>query len=233
MTMKSRLDTFIASCRDIKVTEVKYHRKCWGKYVSYRSTEENDNSVETNVNVNSLFYDHVKTVIFDENEPRTLKGLLEDYNKLLTDNMCPVCQKTSVVKELLENEFGERIGFHSRSEVNQSWIVYDVSKGGSYIEAALKSWGIPSDDLLFNVAKRLKNDLKSVDKFKWPPKSSALETPTKVPESILKFMTWLRNPTTNATVNEDDPKILGLSDLLYGFITNERTQFKVLLLVGY
>ena len=126
MTMKSRLDTFIASCRDIEATEVKYHRKCWGKYVSYRSTEENDISVETNVHVNSLFYDHVKTVIFDEKEPRTLKGLLEDYNKLLKDNKFPVCQKTCVVKELLEKKFGERIGFHSRSEVNQSWIVYDV-----------------------------------------------------------------------------------------------------------
>ena len=80
----------------------------------------------------------MKKIIFEDNEPRTLKGLMEDYNQLLIDNGCVVCQRTSVVKDLLDNEFGDKIGFHSRSEVNKSWIVYDVSKGGSYIEAALK-----------------------------------------------------------------------------------------------
>lgn len=36
---------------------------------------------------------HVKLVIFEENEPRTLTGLLKDYNQLLDNNRFQRCEK--------------------------------------------------------------------------------------------------------------------------------------------
>lgn len=75
---------------------------------------------------------HVRKVIFQDNEPRTLKGLLEDYNHLLSNYNFKKCERTSVLKTLLQKEFKDANGFHNRFQKNQSCIVYDVSKGGNY-----------------------------------------------------------------------------------------------------
>ena len=56
---------------------------------------------------------------------------------------------------MLQNEFKDKIGFHARFHKNQSTIVYDAPAGGSYIEAAIYSWGISDEQLLHNVARRL------------------------------------------------------------------------------
>ena len=65
------------------------------------------------------------------------------------------------LKSILEKEFGDAIGFHNRFQKNQSSIVYDVLKGGSYIQAAINAWGI-SDLLLRSVDSRLRNKIKSL-----------------------------------------------------------------------
>ena len=39
--------------------------------------------------------------------------------------------KTSYIKEILQREFGERIGFQDRPQVNLSDFVYDRSATGS------------------------------------------------------------------------------------------------------
>ena len=47
--------------------------------------------------------------------------------------------------------------------------VYDTSGGGSYVELALSSIGISSEQLVWNVTERLRDDIKSVNLVSWPP----------------------------------------------------------------
>ena len=46
------------------------------------------------------------------------------------------------LKEILEKEFGDRIGFHKRYHVTESTVVFNRTDGGDFIEAAINSWGI-------------------------------------------------------------------------------------------
>ena len=63
--------------------------------------------------VKQFFFNHVKNVIFEENKPRTLKGLLEDYNKIVENYSFRKFERTSLLKEMLQKEFGQSIGFHN------------------------------------------------------------------------------------------------------------------------
>ena len=54
-------------------------------------------------------------------------------------------------------EFGTTINFQSRQQNNLSEVAYDASGGGSYIGAAL---GISDEQLVQNVASRLRNDVR-------------------------------------------------------------------------
>ena len=88
---------------------------------------------------NSFFFNHVKNVIFKENKPRTLKGPLEYYNKIVENYSFKKCERTSLLKEMLQKEFGQSIGFHNCFQKYESCIVFVVSKGGTCIEAAISS----------------------------------------------------------------------------------------------
>ena len=49
------------------------------------------------------------------------------------------------------------------------------SAGGSYIEAAINSWGVNDEQLLNTVARRLKEKLKGDASIDWPPHVEELE----------------------------------------------------------
>ena len=171
---------------------------------------------------------HVRKVIFQDNEPKTLKRLLDNYNHLLSNHNFPKCERTSKLKSILKKEFGDVVGFHNRFQENQSSIVYDVSKGGSYIEAAINAWGISDDDLLRNVASRLRKKTKNFTNLTWPPHPKHLDTTPDMPEVLLKFLVWLKYPTRKpeeCTMN--NPQIVALGDLLLAYIVNKRTKFQV------
>ena len=171
---------------------------------------------------------HVRKVIFQDNEPKTLKRILDNYNHLLSNHNFPKCERTSKLKSILKKEFGDVVGFHNRFQENQSSIVYDVSKGGSYIEAAINAWGISDDDLLRNVASRLRNKTKNFTNLTWPPHPKHLDTTPDMPEVLLKFLVWLKYPTRKpeeCTMN--NPQIVALGDLLLAYIVNKRTKFQV------
>ena len=51
----------------------------------------------------------------------------------------------------------------------QSEVVYDTSGGGSYIEAAISLLGIRSEQLIQNVANRLRDEIRQTVKVPWPP----------------------------------------------------------------
>ena len=147
--------------------------------------------------IDQLMFIHVRKVIFQDNEPRTLKRLLDNYNHLLSNHNFPKCERTSKLKSILKKEFGDVVGFHNRFQKNQSSIVYDASKGGSYIEAAINAWGISDDDLLRNIASRLRKKTKNFTNLTWPPHPKHLDTTPDMPEVLLKFLIWLKFQPAN------------------------------------
>ena len=113
--------------------------------------------------VQSIFCDHIIIVIFEEHELRSLQSLLRDYSSIISRYGFPTSGvKSSYIKDILNREFEGNIGFHSRPLRNQSDPVYDTSGGGSYVEAALSSIGVSSEQLVCNVAGRLREDLRSI-----------------------------------------------------------------------
>ncbi|CAB1439848.1 unnamed protein product [Pleuronectes platessa] len=111
----------------------------------------------------TMFFDHVKTVIFVEHELRSIQSLLHDYTSIISGYGFPGSGvKSSYIKDILTREFGGKIGFNSRPQRNQSDLVYDTCGGGTYVEAALSSIGVSSEQLVHNVAERLRDDVKSI-----------------------------------------------------------------------
>ena len=65
--------------------------------------------------VRQLFLKHVHKVISDLNEPRTLQGLLLDYNNILHNfGYDKSSTKSSTTKQVIEKKFKNKIGFHDR-----------------------------------------------------------------------------------------------------------------------
>ena len=112
--------------------------------------------------VQTMCFDHVRAVIFKEPELRSLQSLLRDYNATISRYGFPTSGvKSSYITDILTREFEGKIGFHTRPQRNESDLVYDTSGGGSYIEAALSSVGVSSEQLILNLAERVRNDVKS------------------------------------------------------------------------
>ena len=56
--------------------------------------------------------------------------------------------KSSYIKEILTREFESKIGFYSCPQKNLSELVYDASRSGLYVEAALFTIGISNEQLV-------------------------------------------------------------------------------------
>ena len=111
-------------------------------------------------------------------------------------------------------------------------IVYNTSTGGSYIEAAIYSWGISDEQLLNNVARRLKEKLTGDPGMSWPPHVDELEDIVEPNVLLRQLVTWLKDPTTtDFTEPCNDPQIAALSSLLLSFITGKRSSFQASLSV--
>ena len=164
--MRDRINRVIDyAAEDPYAVEIRYHNKCWLKYVrSYQKMSEDDKlSRMHNVNLREaqiIFFDHIRAVIFVEHELRSLHSLLRDYNSIISRYGFPTSGiKSSFIKDILIREFEAEIGFHSRPYKNHSELVYDISGGGSYVEAALYSIGVSSEQLVINVSGRLKEEV--------------------------------------------------------------------------
>ena len=129
--LRERLLVFISSCSDPFAAEIRYHPGCWRKYISNvkvsdkRLPYQNVHAAE----VKQLFLNHVNKVIFEENEPRTLKGLMDDYNRMMENYNFTAINRTATIKDMLQKEFGKSIGFHNCLHKNKSAIHYQVGKG--------------------------------------------------------------------------------------------------------
>lgn len=165
VNMRERLNTLIASIPDSHTAfgvEIRYHRMCWRNYVSHPEQKQfTDENIQHLQHVNlreaqTLFYHHVRQVIFNDHEIRTLQGLLQDYKRIISNHGHNPTVKSSFLKEILLKEFGNDIGFHKRIQKNASEVVYDTTAAGSYVEAILSLFGISRDQLVKNVAAGLK-----------------------------------------------------------------------------
>ena len=155
--LRDRLNTLIASIPDAQTAfgiEIRYDRYCWRKYVSNARPLTDENMLHLQqVNLReaqALFLHHVRHIIFQEHELRTLQSLLNDYKRIISDYRYNSTVKSSFLKELLINEFGEGIGFYQRNQKNVSELVYDTTASGTYIGAAINSLGVSSDQLAMN-----------------------------------------------------------------------------------
>ena len=165
--LRSRLNTLIASIPDFQAAvglEIRYHRCCWRRYVGLSDNKPlSDESIQHVQGVNLrqdqtlFFFRHVRQVIFEAHEFRTLQSLLQDYKRITSNhghNSIVIC---SYVKGILIKEFAEDIGFHEHSLKKVSELVYDKTSASSYVEAAISSLDISNDQLLKNVAMQLKD----------------------------------------------------------------------------
>lgn len=229
--VRERLLHFIRECEDPFAREVRYHKSCWNQHIKYGREEEGTLHVQhvRKEEVNQLFFEHVRECVIKDKEPRTLKGLMNDYNKLLDNFNYPECDRTSYIKKILEDTFGDELGFHNRFQKNESTIVYDSKSGGTYIEAAINSWGIDKEHLMNSVARHLRDTFKNHPMQEWPPHSDRLTEEKQPPEELRRFLTWLRNPSTKDFADDcEDPIITALSDILLAYVTKQRSLFQVI-----
>ena len=198
-TMRDRINCLIDSAADDPYAlEIRYHHKCWLKYVRrYQKMSEDDKLPQMhNVTLReacTMFFDHIRSVIFEEHELRSLQSLLRDYSSIVSRYGFPTSGiKSSYIKDFLTREFQGKIGFHPSSQWNRSELVYDTTGGGSYVEAALSSIGVSSEQLVRNVAKRLRDDINSVKHVPWPPRVEELEEEEELSPLMLQLLSALR-----------------------------------------
>jgi len=155
---------------------------------------------------------HIKKVIFDDHEFRTLQNLLCDYKRMISNYGHNAIVRSSYVKELLIREFGDDIGFYEKKQRNASELVYDKKAAGTYVEAALLSLGISDEQLLRNVASRIRDDTLKSDKINWPPSVVELEKDEASDGLLFRLLSLLRAP--NKKVHDDDPKTHAIASIL-------------------
>ncbi|KAK1904194.1 Serine/threonine-protein kinase ATG1 [Dissostichus eleginoides] len=168
----------------------------------------------------TIFFDNIRTVIFDEHELRSLQSLLRDYSSIVSRYGFPTSGvKSSYIKDILTREFKDKIGFHSRPQRNQSDLVYDTSGSGSYVEAAISSIGVSSEQLVQNVAARLRDDVKSIKLVPWPPRVEELEEEEELPPLVLQLLSALQGKHGV----DLSPSTLSLTSLITQYIIKRPT----------
>ena len=217
---------------DYTAIEIRYHPKCWTnnvrKWQNMNRNKKRQMVREKTVSlreVQALFMDHVREVIFQEHEMRSLQTLLNDYKDMRytsghiygTEGL-----KSAYVKELLLKEFGDKIGCHQRPRLSFSEIVYDTSGGGPYIESAITSFGISDQQLSDNFSKRLVASIESTGNVPWPPSVDELEEPEDLSKLALNFVASLRRKKGKIDINS--PKVISLTSLLSQFTLDKPTK---------
>ena len=174
--------------------------------------------------VKQMLLKHLQKIILELNEPRTLQGLLEDYNTILHNFGFPTNSvKFAAIKTLIQKEFGDDVGFHLRYQRNRSTLAYNNSAGGNYIEAVgIYSWGVDDEQLLNTVARRLNDRLRNDPGMTWAPTMAELENDEEPDHWLKMFLGWLKNPTLKDSSKCSSPDIHVLVLLMKSFISGKR-----------
>ena len=114
---------------------------------------------------------------------------------------------------------------HNRYQKNESTLVLNRCRGGSFLESALNSWGLPIEDLLHNVACQVNEEAKNPPHISWPLSIANLSKEFSQ-NFFTKFVGWL----IKLKKKEMDltPEVYAMASLLQSLVTNKRTEFQVL-----
>ena len=106
--MRDRINCLINyAADDPYAIEIRYHNKCWLKYVrSYQKMSDDDKLPHTHKlnlrEAQTIFYEHIRTVIFEEHELRSVQSLLRDYNSIISMFGFPTSSvKSSFIQDML------------------------------------------------------------------------------------------------------------------------------------
>ena len=225
--LRTRLTKLVDSISDVFAADVRYHHSCWMKYITNNLVDSTTSMHLQNVTqseMRNIFFRKVDSVIFGSHEIRTLQSLLEDYKQVSLEYGFSVgSMKTSYVKELLVEEYGESIGFHATSR-RSSEFVYDRKAGGSYIDAALNSFGISDEQLISNLAPRLLKHIIENTSVTWCPTVEQLLGEENLSKLLMKLFSLMQKKKGHKELSEENsPALHMLSSLLTYFVTGERT----------
>ena len=229
IAMRDRINCLINSITDPFSTEIRYHHKCWLKYIGQYQKLSAEEKIPLMHDVTfreaqTMFIDHARQVVFVDHEIITLQGLLREYKNIMgTYGLPNLGVKSSYIKEILVHEFGEGIGFHAPPRKNQSEVVYDTSGSSSYVEAVISLLGIDNDQLIQNVARMLREEITKVRILPWPPQVRELEQEENTSPLLVQFISSLRKPGKVIT----DAKVLALASMLTYYATSRPTTTSV------
>ena len=104
----------VINTTDAFAAEIRYHQKCWNRYCKnvYTTDESSTNHIQNvrSAEVKTMFIEHVRKVIFELNEPRTLLGLLQDFKDMYGNYGFDVtATKSSYIKIILHPELDSTI----------------------------------------------------------------------------------------------------------------------------
>lgn len=197
--MKDRINCLIEFINDDPYSiKIRYHIQCWLKYVHKHQSVGNripDKQNFEKAEAHTAFFSHINAVIFEDHELRSLQSLLRDYINILSEHEIQnTSPKSSLIKDMLIKKYGDSVGFISRPQKNQSDLVFDRNGGDSYVEA-LSSIGISTEQLIHNVGKDIRVDVKSVKPLPWPPRIEELEDEEELSPLLLQLLSALQGMT--------------------------------------
>ena len=103
--------------------------------------------------------------------------------------------------------------------MNHSDLVYDTSVSGSYVEAALSSIGVSSEQLVHNVANRLRDDINSLQFVPWPPRVEELDEEEELSPLTVQLLSSLRGKKGV----DLSPSTLCLTSIITQYVTKPPT----------
>ena len=228
--LKNRLNTMIVSIPDPQTAfglKVRYHRGCWRKHISDKKplTEEDEQHLQSVSlrETQELFFNHVRQAIFEKHGIRSVQSILQDYTRIISNFGYESIVKSSYIKDILMKEFTNDTGFHKSCHNKNSELIYDTRGADSYLEAAMSSLGVDTLTLLWNISQHLNDEIKNTDTVPWPPYIHELEQKESISSNLVKFLTWLKNPTKQTI--DTDPIVQSIGSIITSYLTGKQTIF--------
>jgi len=85
--------------------------------------------------------------------------------------------------------------------------------------------GISNDQLVMNVALRLKEQVMRTNTIPWLPHIPELERKEELSEHLLKLITWLKHPDRSAV--DESPPVRSIASIITSYVTGKRTTFEI------
>lgn len=128
----------------------------------------------------SLFIAQVRKVIFEINEPRTLKGLVVDHEVLFSDFSKQLqVVKSNYIKELLVGDFAKTTGFYNRFEKTR--LLWSLTH--NKLEVLLK--------LQLNHVECCRK-VHNLPDIPWPPTIGEASDNNEFINLLTKFWSWIK-----------------------------------------